>query len=100
MTSYFGFSMADLRDSKETHPSVQAWLAAVDDACSRGDLDGALREWTDLRKRLPDVFATYLRLVRALRQAGRDAEAEALLTDAGRLFPGELEPIFIYALMA
>jgi tetratricopeptide (TPR) repeat protein len=79
---------------------MQAGLAAADDACGRGDLDAALRVWTDLRKRHPDVLATYLHPARALRQTGRDAEAEALLTDAVRLFPGELEPIVIYAFIA
>lgn len=92
--------MSDLRDSQDTHASMRAGLAAADDAYNRGDLDGALGVWTDLRQRHPDVLATYLHPVRALRQAGRDGEAEALLTDAVRMFPSELEPIFIYALMA
>jgi tetratricopeptide (TPR) repeat protein len=58
-------------------------------ARARGDRAEALHRWEQVRLRFPAFHAAYSEAGEILRQLGRDEEAESLLADACRQFPGD-----------
>jgi tetratricopeptide (TPR) repeat protein len=92
--------MPDIADQRDLSADLQAGLAAAEDARNRGDLEGALRLWANLRQQRPDAVLAYHRPALALFEANRRAEAEPLLAEAIKRFPADLEPIWVYALIA
>lgn len=67
--------------------SLPEGLESAEAARRRGDKDGALRIFSELRERYPDHPAPYLRAAGMLSQSGRFAEAEALLAQGTDTFP-------------
>jgi tetratricopeptide (TPR) repeat protein len=65
----------------------RAWLAQ-----RRGDLAEALQRWAEIRRTLPERPIGYIGAARSLREGGRYAEADALLTEALERFPGDPAP--------
>jgi tetratricopeptide (TPR) repeat protein len=57
----------------------------------------AATRWATIRQRFPDNAPAYAEGAKALRQSGRLAEADALLTDAVRRFPTEPSVRFAWA---
>ena len=71
-------------------PSVvieHAWITHF-----RRDWGAAVERWDNVRALFPDMSVGYTGGAIALREAGRAAEAEALLLDAERRFPQAIDP--------
>jgi tetratricopeptide (TPR) repeat protein len=92
--------MPDIADVKDPSADLQTGLAAADEACRRGDLDGALRLWANVRQQHPEALTAYQRPALALRETGRRDAAEPILAAAVERFPKELEPIWVYSILA
>ncbi len=69
--------------------SSAALLAAADAAVSRDDHDEALRLWSELRGRFPQVVAAWLRPAECMIRLRRLPEAETLLAEAKSRFPND-----------
>lgn len=78
-----------------THaPVAIAWA----EAAMRRELWGeAVRRWETIRQTFRDEPIAYVQGARALRSAGRDAEADALLFEGGELFPRNAHLRFSWA---
>jgi tetratricopeptide (TPR) repeat protein len=70
--------------------SLPEGLESAEAARRRGDQEGALRIFSELRERYPDHPAPYLRAAGILSQSSRFAEAEALLVQGAERFPKEI----------
>jgi tetratricopeptide (TPR) repeat protein len=61
---------------------MHAWTKEATDAHTKGELEKALRLWSDGRRAHPTVAAGYLEASKALRKATRLDEAEAVVNEA------------------
>jgi tetratricopeptide (TPR) repeat protein len=73
----------------------QAWLAQV-----AHDWPVAIERWAAIRHDMPDSLAGYVQAARALREAWRHEDAEALLAEAMSRFPDAIEPATDHAALA
>ncbi len=92
----FGAAEALLRSA----PDPVALLERARIALARRDLLSAIRLWKAARDRLPTRTEGWTGGAEALREAGRFAEADALLTEAFARFPDAAEPSIEYARLA
>ena len=76
-----------LRDIHEHFPNnAQAWTLSAEIAEKRGDIPGALRNWSKARTLFPSNPAIYVNQSRLLRQCGEIPAAAACMVDASFLF--------------
>lgn len=73
----------------------RAWLAH-----RRGDVEGALERWAEVRRALPSHHAGYTGAGVTLREAGRFDEADLMLREAMAVLPDIPEPVVEYAWLA
>jgi tetratricopeptide (TPR) repeat protein len=67
--------------------SIESSAAAARDAQKRGDLEGALAQWQQLRLRFPDDTRGYAECGTLLRELGRFDEADSVLGEGLKAFP-------------
>jgi tetratricopeptide (TPR) repeat protein len=90
-----------LDQAVQTLPADENVLRAWGEMAMRSrDWDTAIERWAMMRDRLPGHIYGYRRCVAALREAQRDAEAEALLQDTTERFPDDLEAALDFARIA
>ena len=80
---------ADLCGQQPADLSLAQQYASI--ATERCDWPEAIQRWTWITAAFPDDLPAYWHLANALRQAERDAEADAVLSDAVERFPDDLE---------
>lgn len=84
------------RFSNEAWPAIQ--YASL--AQKQGHWEEALRRWETVRERFPNEQSGYTQPVTALRELGRELEAEALLEEVTRRLPDHTGPALEYGWLA
>jgi tetratricopeptide (TPR) repeat protein len=87
---------AELSGEQPSDLSLARQYALI--AAERGDWPEAIRRWTRVTAAFPDHLPGYRHRADALLQAGRWAEADAVLSDAVARFPDDLETTLRWAM--